>query len=145
MGRWRGQKWWESEQGLKEKEGGRMREKGCEERARKHSRKTLILIPLWFRCSLVAFQETLKPFPLFLTAPDTGSVPLGVSGPFLRGYRMSKKVSPGVSGTREWYALGTFWFGSGSAKAESWLCLRKLKNAWVSLLPFCLLLELPKR
>ena len=33
-----------------------MREKGWEERARNHTRKTLVLVPLWFRYSLVSFQ-----------------------------------------------------------------------------------------
>ena len=48
MGRRRGEKWWKSEQGLKGKEGGKMRENRFEERgARKHTRKTLILVPLF--------------------------------------------------------------------------------------------------
>ena len=55
-GRWRGGKWWESEQGPKGKEGEKWGEKAGRKGARKSTRKTLILVPLWFRCSLVAFQ-----------------------------------------------------------------------------------------
>ena len=36
--------------------GGEMREKGGRKGARKRTRKTLILVPLWFRYSLVALQ-----------------------------------------------------------------------------------------
>ena len=50
------EKWCETAQGLKGKEGGEMREKGGRKGVRKHTRKTLILVPLWFRYSLVAFQ-----------------------------------------------------------------------------------------
>ena len=49
----KGQKWWESEQGLKGKQGGKMREKGWEERGPKaHSFGTPVI-----SYSLVAFQD----------------------------------------------------------------------------------------
>ena len=44
------------QQGLKGKEGGKKREKGWEERGPKAHSKTLILVPLRFRYSLVAFH-----------------------------------------------------------------------------------------
>ena len=55
-GRWRGKSDGSVNRAWRGKEGGKWGEKGWEEGARKHIRKTLILVPLWFRYSLVAFQ-----------------------------------------------------------------------------------------
>ena len=47
MGRERGEKWWKSEQGLKGKEGGKMRGKGWEERGpKRHSKNSDFGTPL---------------------------------------------------------------------------------------------------
>ena len=63
MGRWRGGKVGVRTRPEVERGGGGERgEKGGRKGARKQTRKTLILVPLWFRYSLVAFQAFL-PLP----------------------------------------------------------------------------------
>ena len=99
----------ENAQGLKGTEGGEMREKGWEERGPKaHERKTLILVPLWFRYFLVAFRFEVKTFIPATEPPDPRRVSEGVS----------ERVS-------EWFLKG-FW--RGQPKDPS----KRLQNAFMN-------------